>query len=90
VGITPSSFPRPEVSNRARTVQIAFAVSAALASIHRVARVGWPGGEDDEDPITGKKKILVFAGGYHGGVFYFRGKGSRVNWVQSVGSWRAG
>src|SRR5207253_1698297 len=24
-------------------------------------------------------KILVFAGGYHGGVFYFRGKGSAVN-----------
>jgi glutamate-1-semialdehyde 2,1-aminomutase len=29
--------------------------------------------------ITGREKILVFAGGYHGGVFYFRGKGSRVN-----------
>lgn len=29
--------------------------------------------------ITGKKKILVFHGGYHGGVFYFRGKGSAVN-----------
>ncbi len=29
--------------------------------------------------ITGKKKILVFAGGYHGGVFYFRGKGSIIN-----------
>jgi glutamate-1-semialdehyde 2,1-aminomutase len=29
--------------------------------------------------ITGKKKILVFAGGYHGGVFYFRGKGSVIN-----------
>jgi glutamate-1-semialdehyde 2,1-aminomutase len=29
--------------------------------------------------ITGRRKILVFAGGYHGGVFYFRGKGSPVN-----------
>src|SRR5438309_9916754 len=29
--------------------------------------------------ITGREKILVFAGGYHGGVFYFRGKGSAVN-----------
>ena len=29
--------------------------------------------------LTGREKILVFAGGYHGGVFYFRGKGSRVN-----------
>src|SRR5260221_7811902 len=29
--------------------------------------------------ITGRGKILVFAGGYHGGVFYFRGKGSVVN-----------
>lgn len=29
--------------------------------------------------ITGHDKILVFKGGYHGGVFYFRGKGSRVN-----------
>jgi glutamate-1-semialdehyde 2,1-aminomutase len=29
--------------------------------------------------ITGKKKILVFRGGYHGGVFYFRGKGSPIN-----------
>ena len=29
--------------------------------------------------ITGRAKILVFAGGYHGGVFYFRGKGSVVN-----------
>jgi glutamate-1-semialdehyde 2,1-aminomutase len=29
--------------------------------------------------ITGKKKILVFSGGYHGGVFYFRGKGSVIN-----------
>src|SRR5579862_7024355 len=29
--------------------------------------------------ITGKKKILVFHGGYHGGVFYFRGKGSPIN-----------
>jgi glutamate-1-semialdehyde 2,1-aminomutase len=29
--------------------------------------------------ITGRHKILVFAGGYHGGVFYFRGKGSAVN-----------
>ncbi|HZT89784.1 MAG TPA: aspartate aminotransferase family protein [Stellaceae bacterium] len=29
--------------------------------------------------ITGRKKILVFHGGYHGGVFYFRGKGSVVN-----------
>ncbi len=24
--------------------------------------------------LTGRNKILVFAGGYHGGVFYFRGK----------------
>src|SRR6266478_5984687 len=29
--------------------------------------------------VAGRAKILVFAGGYHGGVFYFRGKGSRVN-----------
>ncbi|HEX3863174.1 MAG TPA: aminotransferase class III-fold pyridoxal phosphate-dependent enzyme [Stellaceae bacterium] len=29
--------------------------------------------------ITGHKKVLVFAGGYHGGVFYFRGKGSVIN-----------
>jgi glutamate-1-semialdehyde 2,1-aminomutase len=29
--------------------------------------------------ITGRKKILVFYGGYHGGVFYFRGKGSPIN-----------
>ncbi len=29
--------------------------------------------------ITGKKKVLVFHGGYHGGVFYFRGKGSVIN-----------
>ena len=29
--------------------------------------------------VTGRAKILVFAGGYHGGVFYFRGKGSRIN-----------
>ncbi len=29
--------------------------------------------------LTGHAKILVFAGGYHGGVFYFRGKGSVVN-----------
>src|SRR5690348_14317739 len=29
--------------------------------------------------LTGRDKILVFAGGYHGGVFYFRGKGSVVN-----------
>jgi len=29
--------------------------------------------------ITGKQKILVFHGGYHGGVFYFRGKGSPIN-----------
>jgi glutamate-1-semialdehyde 2,1-aminomutase len=29
--------------------------------------------------ITKKKKILVFYGGYHGGVFYFRGKGSPIN-----------
>ena len=29
--------------------------------------------------ITGRDKILVFKGGYHGGVFYFRGKGSAVN-----------
>jgi glutamate-1-semialdehyde 2,1-aminomutase len=29
--------------------------------------------------ITGRNKILVFTGGYHGGVFYFRGHGSPVN-----------
>lgn len=29
--------------------------------------------------VTGRAKILVFKGGYHGGVFYFRGKGSKVN-----------
>ncbi|MBV9150259.1 MAG: aspartate aminotransferase family protein [Alphaproteobacteria bacterium] len=29
--------------------------------------------------LTGRNKILVFKGGYHGGVFYFRGKGSVVN-----------
>ena len=29
--------------------------------------------------ITGRSKVLVFSGGYHGGVFYFRGKGSRIN-----------
>ena len=29
--------------------------------------------------ITGRNKVLVFKGGYHGGVFYFRGKGSAVN-----------
>src|SRR6516162_1956190 len=29
--------------------------------------------------ITGRPKILVFAGGYHGGVFYFRGHGSPIN-----------
>lgn len=29
--------------------------------------------------LTGREKILVFKGGYHGGVFYFRGKGSAVN-----------
>jgi glutamate-1-semialdehyde 2,1-aminomutase len=29
--------------------------------------------------ITGRSKILVFAGGYHGGVFYFRGHGSALN-----------
>src|SRR5580700_10792389 len=29
--------------------------------------------------ITKRGKILVFAGGYHGGVFYFRGKGSVIN-----------
>lgn len=28
---------------------------------------------------TGRPKILVFKGGYHGGVFYFRGHGSRLN-----------
>jgi glutamate-1-semialdehyde 2,1-aminomutase len=28
---------------------------------------------------TGGQKILVFAGGYHGGVFYFRGHGSPLN-----------
>jgi glutamate-1-semialdehyde 2,1-aminomutase len=29
--------------------------------------------------ITGRPKILVFKGGYHGGVFYFRGHGSLLN-----------
>jgi glutamate-1-semialdehyde 2,1-aminomutase len=29
--------------------------------------------------ITGRQKILVFQGGYHGAVFYFRGSGSVVN-----------
>jgi glutamate-1-semialdehyde 2,1-aminomutase len=29
--------------------------------------------------LTGRAKILVFKGGYHGGVFYFRGKGSKIN-----------
>src|SRR5205823_1902839 len=29
--------------------------------------------------VTGREKVLVFKGGYHGGVFYFRGKGSAVN-----------
>jgi glutamate-1-semialdehyde 2,1-aminomutase len=29
--------------------------------------------------ITGRPKILVFGGGYHGGVFYFRGQGSPIN-----------
>jgi glutamate-1-semialdehyde 2,1-aminomutase len=29
--------------------------------------------------ITGRPKILVFKGGYHGGVFYFRGRGSALN-----------
>jgi glutamate-1-semialdehyde 2,1-aminomutase len=29
--------------------------------------------------ITGRRKILVFGGGYHGGVFYFRGHGSPIN-----------
>jgi len=29
--------------------------------------------------LTGRNKILVFNGGYHGGVFYFRGKRSAVN-----------
>jgi glutamate-1-semialdehyde 2,1-aminomutase len=29
--------------------------------------------------ISGRPKILVFEGGYHGGVFYFRGHGSPLN-----------
>jgi glutamate-1-semialdehyde 2,1-aminomutase len=29
--------------------------------------------------VTGRNKVLVFRGGYHGGVFYFRGPGSKVN-----------
>ena len=29
--------------------------------------------------ITRRPKILVFTGGYHGGVFYFRGHGSALN-----------
>jgi glutamate-1-semialdehyde 2,1-aminomutase len=29
--------------------------------------------------VTGRSKVLVFGGGYHGGVFYFRGHGSPLN-----------
>jgi glutamate-1-semialdehyde 2,1-aminomutase len=29
--------------------------------------------------LSTRDKVLVFKGGYHGGVFYFRGKGSAVN-----------
>ncbi len=29
--------------------------------------------------VTGRPKVLVFGGGYHGGVFYFRGGGSPIN-----------
>ena len=29
--------------------------------------------------LAGRTKVLVFQGGYHGGVFYFRGQGSKVN-----------
>jgi glutamate-1-semialdehyde 2,1-aminomutase len=29
--------------------------------------------------VTGRPKVLVFEGGYHGGVFYFRGHGSPLN-----------
>src|ERR1700740_2702298 len=29
--------------------------------------------------ITGRPKIMVFNGGYHGGVFFFRGHGSPLN-----------
>src|SRR5579863_3663316 len=29
--------------------------------------------------LSRREKVLVFKGGYHGGVFYFRGKGSKVN-----------
>ncbi len=29
--------------------------------------------------ITGREKILVFSGGYHGGVFYFRGGHNKIN-----------
>src|ERR1700740_2498732 len=29
--------------------------------------------------ITGRPKILVFSGGYHGGIFYFRGHRSPLN-----------
>src|SRR6516225_1850836 len=29
--------------------------------------------------VTKRPGILVFAGGYHGGVFYFRGRGSPIN-----------
>jgi glutamate-1-semialdehyde 2,1-aminomutase len=29
--------------------------------------------------VTGRSKVLVFAGGYHGSVFYFRGHGSPLN-----------
>src|SRR6516225_1882802 len=29
--------------------------------------------------ITGRPKVLVFNGGYHGGVFYFRGHGGALN-----------
>src|SRR5437764_671093 len=30
--------------------------------------------------LTGRDKILVFSGGYHGGVFYFRGKAEIMEW----------
>ncbi|MBI3707543.1 MAG: aminotransferase class III-fold pyridoxal phosphate-dependent enzyme, partial [Proteobacteria bacterium] len=29
--------------------------------------------------VTGRKQVLVFKGGYHGGVFYFAGNGSAIN-----------
>src|SRR5438045_1150004 len=49
---------------------VRFATSGTEANLMAVAAAR---------AITGRDKVLVFAGGYHGGVFYFRGKGSVVN-----------